>query len=320
MKQIRKIGILLLNLGGPEREEDVAAFLYNLFSDRQLIRLGPALLQKPLARFIAFRRAPRSRAIYKKIGGGSPILRITRAQALSLERMLGNQFLVRVCMRYWHPRSQEVLKTLGNKVEQLILLPLYPHYSRATSGSSIDDVRTTISKLSLNLPLHIIRSWPDHPGYIACLAKRIQEGYARFDSQDVEIVYSAHSLPQRFIDQGDPYVEEIRKTITALEKITGRSGHLCYQSRSGPVAWLEPSTDEMLASLARQGRRNVLMVPISFVSDHIETLYEINMLYRQEAKKLGIRLRSTSGLNDDPAFIDALANLVRNHISSIQDS
>ena len=155
----------------------------------------------------------------------------------------------------------------------------------------------------------VIRSWPTQPSYINCLAARIQKGLARFP-EPAQVVYSAHSLPREFIEQGDPYVDEIQQTISALEKITGHQGRLCYQSRSGPVEWLEPSTPEMLKTLAGQRVKNILMVPISFVSDHIETLYEIDMLYKDQAADLGMTLESTPGLNDDPQFISGLRDLV----------
>ena len=307
-----KIGVLLLNLGGPEKPEDVRPFLYNLFSDRKIIRLGPPLLQKPIASFIAWKRAPDSMANYRKIGGGSPIGKITEQQATALEKQLrdhGN-FRVRPCMRYWHPRSEQVLGEMKEAgIHRVIALPLYPHYSKATTGSSLDDLKVSNSRHNLELQLSEIRSWPVHPSYISCLASRIFEGMALF-KEPVQIVYSAHSLPKKFIDEGDPYVQQIKQTIAAVERITGQAGKLCYQSRSGPVEWLEPSTPDMLKLLSGQGCTNILMVPISFVSDHIETLYEIDMLYKEQAKKLGMRLKSTLGLNDDPAFIKALKDLV----------
>lgn len=305
-------GVLLLNLGGPEKPEDVRPFLYNLFSDRKIIRLGPPLLQKPIASFIAWKRAPGSMANYRKIGGGSPIGKITKQQATALEEQLcdhGN-FKVRPCMRYWHPRSEQVLGEMEKAgIKRVIALPLYPHYSKATTGSSLDDLRASIRRQNFQLQLSEIHSWPVHPCYISCLASRILEGLSLFQGP-VQIVYSAHSLPKKFIDEGDPYVQHIRQTIAAVEKITGQAGKLCYQSRSGPVEWLEPSTPDMLKYLSRQGCTNILMVPISFVSDHIETLYEIDILYKEQAQKLGMRLKSTLGLNDDPAFIQALKDLV----------
>jgi len=212
-------------------------------------------------------------------------------------------------MRYWHPRAEHVLAEIqAAGVTELIGLPLYPHYSKATSGSSFDDLRKRNRAMD-NLPLQEITSWPKQPTYISCLAARIEEGLALFD-QPAQIVYSAHSLPKKFIDEGDPYVDEIRQTITEIEKITRQSGKLCYQSRSGPVEWLEPSTPDMLRILAQEGCKNILMVPIAFVSDHIETLYEIDMLYKEQAMDLGMRLESTRGLNNDPLFITGLKELV----------
>jgi ferrochelatase len=314
MKIHETTGVLLLNLGGPEKPEDVEPFLYNLFSDRQIIRLGPSFLQKPIARLIARRRAPKSSASYRKIGGGSPIRRITDQQAQALEKLLSNSgsFMVRPCMRYWHPFAAEAVRDMVNGgVRQVVALPLYPHYSIATTGSSMTDLRTTLRKYP-SLTIREIHSWPDHSSYIQCLAKRITEGIARFKGEQVQVVYSAHSLPKKFIAEGDPYVDETMKTIAAVEQMTGRRGRLCFQSRSGPVEWLEPSTPDMLRQLAGEGCKNILMVPISFVSDHVETLYEIDILYRDMAREMGMRLESTPGLNDDPQFIEALADLVLN--------
>ncbi|HHB75752.1 MAG TPA: ferrochelatase [Desulfobulbus sp.] len=306
-------GILLLNLGGPEKPADVEPFLYNLFSDRRIIRLGPFFLQKFIARRIAHRRAPTSRANYKKIGGGSPILTITRQQAEALEKVLSNtgSYIVRPCMRYWHPFAKEVIfEMLAAGITRLVALPLYPHYSLATTGSSLADLSRILQKLNCSLPLSVIRSWPTQPEYIRCLVERVKKGLAQFNGKPVELVYSAHSLPKKFIDEGDPYVDEIQQCIAAVEQQTGIRGRLCYQSRSGPVEWLQPSTPDMLRNLADNGCRNILMVPVSFVSDHVETLYEIDILYRQMAGDLGMRLESTPGLNTEPLFIEGLKKLV----------
>jgi ferrochelatase len=318
-EKTKKIGILLLNLGGPETLQDVRPFLYNLFSDRQIIRLGPALLQKPIAAMIARKRAPTSIANYRKIGGGSPINKITAQQARALAQALvdDGDFMVRTCMRYWHPFAGPVLREMAQAgVTELICLPLYPHFSKATSGSSLDDIKSENKKGGFFLPIREIPSWPDQPEYISCLVSRIREGMGLF-TEPVQVVYSAHSLPKQFIDQGDPYVQELKQTITAVEEQTGIQGKLCYQSRSGPVEWLEPSTPDMLRQLAEHGCKNILMVPISFVSDHIETLYEVDMLYKGQAEELGMRLESTRALNDDPQFIAGLRHLV---LSSIQRS
>ena len=305
--------VLLLNLGGPECPRDVEPFLYNLFSDRQIIRLGPPFLQKFIARRIARKRAPKSRANYAKIGGGSPILAITGRQARALEKSLARDgvYMVRPCMRYWSPFASEVLAELRKTpVTHIIALPLYPQYSRATTGSSLADLERELQKISRPPRLKTIRSWPDQPHYIDCLAKHINGLIEEMGKQGTAVVYSAHSLPREFIEQGDPYVEELHRTIEAIEHKTSIRGHLAYQSRSGPVRWLEPSTPDMLTRLAGQGMRKILMVPISFVSDHIETLYEIDMLYRDQARQLGMELRRVPGLNDDPRFIEGLRQLV----------
>ncbi|MCI5165265.1 MAG: ferrochelatase [Candidatus Electrothrix sp. GM3_4] len=318
----KRIGVLLLNMGGPEKQQDVRPFLYNLFSDRQIIRLGPALLQKPIAAMIARRRAPVSMENYQKIGGGSPLTRITAEQAQALELSLADEgmFLVRSCMRYWPPFADVVLQEMVDAgVSELIALPLYPHYCRATTGSSFSDLKRQNARIGLNLPIREIRSWPAEPEYINALVARIREGLALFadnEQEAVQLVYSAHSLPKKIIDQGDPYVDEIQCTIAAIEKQLDRQGKLCFQSRSGPVEWLEPGTPDMLKQLAGQGCENILMVPIAFVSDHIETIYEIDMLYKDQAEELGMRLESTRGLNDDPQFIKALRALVLRAVRS----
>ena len=307
------IAVVLLNLGGPERLEDVEPFLFNLFSDRMIIRLGPSFMQKTIARFIAKRRAPKSAQAYAKIGGGSPLGRITAEQAAALEKELAawGSFRVVVAMRYWQPRAGQILAMLQKEgVRRIIALPLYPHYSIATTGSSVTDLVEAGHSFSPPFEIETIPSWPAHPGYIEALAATITEGAARFGAKDLQVVYSAHSLPVKFIKEGDPYVEHLKKTIDAVESITAMEGRLCFQSRSGPVEWLSPSPPEMLAELAREGCRNVLMVPISFVSDHVETLYEIDMLYRDMAQELGIRLERSPSLNSMPAFIAALKDLV----------
>lgn len=319
MNTQKKIGILLLNLGGPRQLEDVKPFLVNLFSDRQIIRLGPAFLQKTIARIIAHRRAPKSMENYRQIGGGSPILEKTMEQARALEATLqqDGDFLVRPCMRYWHPFAHEALAEMtAVGVEELIALPLYPQYSLATTGSSLQDLYRAQARYGPDVPIREIRSWPAEPDYIAALAARIREGMSRFGDQPIQLLYSAHSLPARFIEEGDPYVTDLEQTIRALEEQTGIKGELCYQSRSGPVKWLGPSTPELLTRSAAAGAVNVLVMPLSFVSDHVETLYEIDIQYRQMATGLGMRLECTRGLNNDPLFIGALRNLVRTSVSS----
>jgi ferrochelatase len=311
----KKNGVILLNMGGPDTLDDVRPFLYNLFSDREIIRLGPFFLQKFLAHVISRRRAPKSRAIYEQVGGGSPLKNLTLSQAKALEDELASDsdgdWRVAIAMRYWPPHADSALQQMRQQgISRITALPLYPHYSRATTGSSLRDLHHHMKQLGSDFELTTIPSYPTQPSYIEAIVDNINEGLEKFNGAEVEIVYSAHSLPVSFIDDGDPYVKHIKETINAIEILIGRTGRLCYQSRSGPVEWLSPSTPEMLESLAAEGCKNILMVPISFVSDHVETLYEISILYRKQAEDLGMRLIPSKSLNCHPLFIKGLKELV----------
>ena len=251
---------------------------------------------------------------YEVIGGGSPLTRITLKQGKALEEVLkehGNYTVVSA-MRYWHPDTDTTLKKLGDKgISKIIALTLYPHYSCATTGSSVQELKRGIARSNNHFDLiKIIESWPTEPGYIQTLSANIEKAALAFGSDQLQVVYSAHSLPVSFIEDGDPYVDHIKETIKQVEAITKRSGKLCFQSRSGPVEWLSPSTPDMLETLAKDGCKNILMVPISFVSDHVETLYEIDMLYRDQARDLGMQLTSSESLNCNPTFINCLKELI----------
>jgi len=315
VKLREKVGVVLLNLGGPATLDDVEPFLFNLFSDRKIIRLGPvAFLQKFIARRIAKKRAPISREAYRLIGGGSPLARITgeQGQALHEELLPRGDFRVAMAMRYWQPTAREALgQMLEAGISRVVALTLYPHYSVATTGSSVDDLLAAATAAwPGRFEIAVIDSWPEQRDYVESLAQSIRDGLAKFGGEEVCLLYSAHSLPVDFIEDGDPYVEEIEKTLRAVELLTGKPGVLCFQSRSGPVEWLEPSTPDMLKDAAERGCRNVLLVPISFVSDHVETLYEIDILYRDQARDLGMRLERSESLNANPRFIKGLADLV----------
>ncbi|MDH5298855.1 MAG: ferrochelatase [Desulfobulbaceae bacterium] len=315
MAEEETIGVVLLNMGGPDTLEDVEPFLLGLFSDRQIIRLSPfPFLQKFIARRIARSRAPKSREAYRLIGGGSPQKRLTLAQGEALAAVLApaGSFRVDMAMRYWSPRAEETLREMAAAgIRRLVALSLYPHFSKATGGSSLADLKRAAAVCGHPFEIAEISSWPEAPRYVECLAADISRGLATFpDNGETVVVYSAHSLPVKFIDEGDPYLDHLRATIAAVEARTGVGGRLCFQSRSGPVQWLRPSTPEMLEQLAGEGFRQVLMVPISFVSDHVETLYEIDILYREQAAALGLRLVRTEGLNARPEFIAALGELV----------
>lgn len=313
----KKTGVILLNMGGPEKLEDVTPFLLNLFSDRDIIRLGPRIFQKIIARFIVKKRAPKSIETYKKIGGGSPLIRLTKEQTEALETSLKQHgdFRVVPAMRYWGPSAQDALTIFAKeKIKDIIALPLYPHFSKATSGSSLKDLRKALKQAETKFQLSEILSWPTEVCYIEAFAKKILKGLQEFQDDNVEILYSAHSLPVSFIQEGDPYLDHLKSSIKEIEKITHKRGRLCFQSRSGPVEWLSPSTSDMLKTLKEEGCKNILMVPLSFVSDHIETLYEINILYRNMAKQMGMECKPCESLNSDPVFIQALTDLVLSRV------
>jgi len=330
-----KTGILLLNLGGPDSLEAVRPFLYNLFSDREIIQLGPPFLQKPVAWLISTMRAGKSRDMYRQIGGRSPILDITRAQADALEKALNQgpgtedqgdgvrttdnvqRYKVYIGMRYWRPFISDAVNEITNDgIERLVVLTLYPHYSRTTTGSSINDFKRSLARQTFQV--RYIEAWHDFPPYIDALAELIAEGMLKFEGEDAALLYSAHNLPTSFIQEGDPYLEHIKNTIKHVNARLSEAPYamkslnwqLSFQSRSGPVEWLEPGTDQTIIRMAGEGVKNLLVVPISFVSDHIETLYEIDILFVELARKQGINLKRCRSLNTSETFIHALKELV----------
>ena len=223
-------------------------------------------------------------------------------------------------MRYWKPQAEQVLRQMAaDGVQQAVVLSMYPHYTGATTGSSLNDFRRTAERVYPVLDYSVIDQWYDWPGYLDALAGRLQAGLEYFHDlvrDDVQILFSAHALPQKFIDRGDPYFEHVMTTINGvMERIPGRTWHLGFQSRSGPVKWMEPGTGEIIDRLAEDGCENLLIVPVSFVSDHIETLYEVDVEYVQQAIRQGIRtvFRSPS-LNAQEDFLKAMAGLVRDHM------
>lgn len=324
--KIDRIGILLLNLGGPDSLEAVRPFLFNLFSDRDIIRLGPGFLQMPLAWLISTIRSSKTQEMYRHIGGKSPILAITTAQANALEKALNQQsaisnqqsakFSVYVGMRYWRPLIEDSVKKMyADGIRAVLTLSLYPHFSLATTGSAEAEFKKVIRGYAMES--FCISSWYNHPLYIDALTGTIEEGLAAFRGTHAEVIFSAHGLPLNIVESGDPYVSHINATIEEVVKRIGVPWHLSYQSRSGPVRWLEPSTEDKIQELAKKGVKNLLLVPISFVSDHIETLYEIDILYKGIAGKLGITLHRSESLNTRPLFIQALEDIVRQTVKEI---
>ncbi len=317
-----RIGILLFNLGGPETLADVRPFLFNLFSDPEIVRLPIRALQKPLAWLIATARHKKSAGYYAQIGGGSPLRRITDEQALALREELARRGIaaeVYVGMRYWHPFTAAAIdRIIRDGITDLIILPLYPQFSISTTGSSCKDfVAQMESRGRLrHLRRRYITRWHTHEGYLAALAHQIAAEIEQFPDPDprrIHLLFSAHSVPQSYIAQGDPYLRHTQETVRLVAERLGNVSpvHLSFQSKVGPVKWLEPATDAKLRELRAAGAEQVLAIPISFVSDHIETLYELDILYQNLADELGIQAyRRVPALNCDPDFIRALADLV----------
>lgn len=318
----KPIGLVVLNMGGPDSLSAVRPFLYRLFSDRDLIQLpAGALLQKPFAALISLLRAPKVRLNYAQIGGKSPQLMWTERQVEGVARELGAQVRPYVAMRYWTPRADETVRRMkADGIEQAVVLSLYPHYTRATTGSSLNDFARAVAKHHPRLRTTVIREWYDWPAYLDALASRVREGLERFHEMardEVTILFSAHALPQSFIDRGDPYLEHVQATVTGvMARLGGNPWSLAFQSRSGPVQWMEPDTVDEIDRLAATGTPGVLIVPVSFVSDHIETLQEIDFEYRMHAEKAGLpRFERAPSLNDHADFLKALAGLVKDRLA-----
>jgi ferrochelatase len=318
---------LLFNLGGPEILDDVRPFLFNLFSDPDIIRLPWRALQKPLAWLISTGRHKKSRGYYEQIGGGSPLRKITDDQAAALQEALAARSLnarVYVGMRYWKPFIEEALDQIArDRINHLVVLPLYPQFSVSTTGSSLNRMKELIGRNGKSpARTTVIESWHEDPNYIDALAATVREELAKFPDQNpanTTIVFSAHSVPVRYIEEGDPYLDQTRQTVAAvMEKLGSDRPHaLSFQSKVGPVKWLRPSTDETIRRLAGEGVRQALLVPVSFVSEHIETLYELDILYRHVAEEVGLaNYRRVPALNTRGDFIAALASLVEKAVTS----
>lgn len=317
MNGIKKIGVVLFQMGGPDRLDAVEPFLYNLFCDPEIINfMGASVARKPLAKLIASRRAEVVREHYAAIGGGSPIVELTNRQAQALAAALAPEIDARVvvAMRYWHPLTGEAIASLHlEQLEQLILLPLYPHYSFATTGSSLKEWQRLYR--SNGFSVRMIRDFHDHPLYIAALVERINESLRAMEQlEGVHLLFSAHGLPLSLVEKGDPYPGQIEETVKLVLAAGGwaNPSTLCYQSRVGRQKWLEPSLTSTIDKLGGQGVRRLLVIPISFVTEHIETLHEINIEAREQAKGRDItEFSMMPSLNDSPTFIAALADLVR---------
>jgi len=322
----RRIGVVLFQLGGPDTLEAIEPFLFNLFCDPDIIDFPFARIgRKPLAKLISTTRAKKVQHHYAVIGGGSPIRRFTEQQARALQLRLSSSGIDARCfvaMRYWHPFTHEALEHLrAADCDEIVLLPLYPQYSSTTTGSSLNEWRKLFQA---DVPVHCVENFYQNDLYVDALVERVNETLVRFPDPDLaELVFSAHSVPVAVIENGDPYQQQIEDTVElVMQRGAWRNPHrLCYQSKVGASKWLQPSLHRTLRDLAESKVREVCVVPISFVSDHVETLGEIDHEAREEARQLGIeRFEMTSGLNDSPTFIAALAELVITAIGAQSNS
>jgi ferrochelatase len=318
------VAVVLFQLGGPDSLAAVEPFLYNLFLDPDIIDFPFARLARPtLARLISSRRARKVQDHYASIGGKSPIRELTELQASALEAELRRTMDARVfvAMRYWNPLTEEaVAQVTSQKFRQLVLLPLYPQYSKTTTGSSLNEWHRKYAAAGKNgLSITTVREFYQHGIYLDSVAEKINEGLKKFPAPEkVHLVFSAHGVPLSVIAAGDPYQSQIEATVAlVMERGGWKNPHLlCYQSRVGPGRWLKPMLDEELRRLSAQQSEAVLVIPIAFVSDHVETLSEINIEARELAMYLGIRqFEVMPALNHSPKFIQALADLVRQAVN-----
>src|SRR3990167_7659548 len=314
-----RIAVVLCNLGGPDSLESVRPFLFNLFSDPDIFRLPLGFLtQRPFAALFAWRRAPEATHGYAAIGGKSPILEYTRAQAEALQKALGKNFDVHVCMRYWHPLTDAVVAMLKqNNYARVILLPLYPQYSITTTGSAYNEFQRQCQRQHYQPSVTLVRQWYDQPDYQGAIVEMLRAELKKFPDPDparIELLFSAHGLPRKIVDAGDPYERQIRATFDAVRaELNWPHVTLCYQSRVGPLEWLRPYTDDVIRAKAAAGAKQMLVYPIAFVSDHVETLYELGITYAELARKCGIaHYRVVPALNSHPRFIAAQKSLVLN--------
>lgn len=314
----RRVGVVLFQLGGPDSPGAIEPFLFNLFCDPDIIDFPFARIgRKPLARLISTTRAKKVQRHYQAIGGASPIRRFTEQQACALRDKLAADGVNASCfvaMRYWHPFTAEAIeKFRAAECDEVVLLPLYPQYSSTTTGSSLNEWRRLFQD---DVPVHCIEPFYRHPLYLDAVAEKIDEALARFPEPGCpEIVFSAHSVPMAVIARGDPYQQHIEETVELLMERGGwpNRQRLCYQSKVGASKWLQPSLHKTIRNLATENVGEVCVVPIAFVSDHVETLGEIDHEAREQAAELGIKqFEMTAGLNDSPTFIAALADLVEN--------
>jgi ferrochelatase len=319
MSSNRRIAVVLFNLGGPDSPAAVAPFLFNLFNDKNIIDL-PGIFRWPLAKLISSRRAKAAAAIYHEMGGRSPILPNTERQAAALQATLGDlgEVKVFIAMRYWHPLTSAAVAAVKRFApDEVVLLPLYPQFSTTTTESSNRVWHIEAKRQGLKAPQKLICCYPTEPGFIAGVAKVTAAAIARAKAKTMApifVIFSAHGLPKKIVDRGDPYVAQVSATVHAVVRaldLAAQEWMVAFQSRVGPLEWVGPATDHAIEEAAGSGKA-VIVVPIAFVSEHSETLVELDIEYRRLAEKRGAAAyERASTVSEDPDFIAGLATLVR---------
>jgi protoporphyrin/coproporphyrin ferrochelatase len=324
----KRVGIVLFQLGGPDSLQAVEPFLLNLFLDPEIIPMGPlSFLRRPVAKMISSRRSIPVAGKYAEIGRRSPIALLTERQRVRLVKAVSAYIdpVAVTAMRYWHPMTAEAVQALrkAGPLDEIVLLPLYPHFSYATTLSSLKEWRRVYGEPNGGPKVLTVGQFHNHPQYVQAVVQRIGSILRQFpDSARVQLMFSAHGLPMSLVEKGDPYPQQIEETVRLVceegaRQYPGwpRAHLLCYQSRVGPAKWLQPPLTGTIDRLGHGGVKEMLVVPISFVTEHIETLHEINIEAREEATKLGVeRFRMMPALGDSPLFIAALKELVLNAV------
>ena len=310
-----KSAVILFNLGGPDKLESVEPFLFNLFNDPAIISI-PSIIRYPLAKFISKRRAPIAKNIYKEIGNKSPILELTQKQAESLENFLitKGDYKCFVVMRCWHPRASQVIKQVKEySPDEIILLPLYPQYSASTTGSSIEEWNDICKKENYKVKTKIVCCYPTENNFLESHANLIKKILKTLDNKNFKLIFSAHGLPENKIKKGDPYQWQIEKTVEGImSKLSSENLEflISYQSRVGPLKWIGPSTDDVIIKYSKE-KKGIIIVPVAFVSEHSETLVELDIEYKKLAEKNGCAFyKRVPALGIEENFIKGLAEMV----------
>ena len=311
-----KKAVILFNLGGPDKLENVEPFLFNLFNDPAILNL-PSFIRYPLAKLITNRRAPTAKKIYQELGGSSPILKLTEEQSFSLEQSLNkndkvSEYKCFIVMRCWHPRAENVINQVINfNPEEIILMPLYPQYSAATSGSSIKEWNDVCNKNNFKVKTSTICCYPTDKNFIEAHKNEIVKKIR--DLNNFKLIFSAHGLPEKNIKKGDPYQWQVEQSVNKIVKslnIQDLDWILSYQSRVGPLKWIGPSTEDIIIENSKLGK-HIVLVPIAFVSEHSETLVELDIEYKELADKNGCKNYSrVPALGTNENFIKAMSNLI----------